>query len=172
MNANYASASSAVVIVASPEYAARDILARHWDRKIPVLPAKIATALHVRLQPEMLGEISGRYFYDKRTETPCISWNISDSELRQRFTIAHELGHFVLEHGENFRDPAHNFSLDNYQIPEVEANRFAAELLMPRDALDYYVHEKNMDDIALLAKTFMVSEQAMLYRLRNLGWLT
>jgi Zn-dependent peptidase ImmA (M78 family) len=62
--------------------------------------------------------------------------------VRQRFTIGHELGHLTLHHGHdlilerlvrlNFRDATSSTANDE---EEIEANHFAAELLMPHDFL-------------------------------------
>ncbi|MFA7284847.1 MAG: ImmA/IrrE family metallo-endopeptidase [Candidatus Absconditabacterales bacterium] len=101
--------------------------------------------------------------------------NAKDSDGRKRFTIAHELGHIVLGHvptggilkdNLKFRDPTHNYT-DEEKKQEVEANDFAANLLMPSEAV-----QKNFslfDTISELAKFFNVSEQAMRFRLDNLG---
>jgi Zn-dependent peptidase ImmA (M78 family) len=62
---------------------------------------------------------------------------------------------------------------------EVEANRFAAELLMPRLLVDESVKSKmqqkphTRDDlVTILAHEFDVSTDAMGYRLINLGIIT
>ncbi len=64
------------------------------------------------------------------------------STVRQRFTIAHELGHFFLHRASStvFVDAAPIFfrdesSSNGSQREEIEANAFAAELLMPEDAI-------------------------------------
>lgn len=54
---------------------------------------------------------------------------------------------------------------------EVSANRFAAELLMPSIAVNQLITKHNVRDVASLAKRFNVSEAAMTFRLKNLGWL-
>lgn len=58
----------------------------------------------------------------------------------------------------------------NFDPIEVEANRFAAELLMPEAAVRHYV-QHGIISISELARTFAVSEVAMKYRLKNLGIL-
>jgi len=87
-----------------------------------------------------------------------------DVSYRQRFTMAHELGHLMLHQGKEFRD---NFR--NQGPKEVEANRFAAALLMPREILLPYAAGKQVHP-SRLAKIFQVSEQAMVYRLMRLGF--
>src|SRR6185437_11369540 len=68
--------------------------------------------------------------------------NQSHPQTRKRFTIAHELGHLLLHgfttpHADRefivrFRDAR---SSDGSVLEEIEANQFAAELLMPHDRL-------------------------------------
>lgn len=111
-----------------------------------------------------------------------IGVNSSHPRTRQRFTIAHEIGHLELRHqGEIFvdktvmrRDDRSSQAIDRQ---EIDANRFAAELLMPEDLILESMHRlqdtKSNDStselIADLAQEFQVSSQAMEYRLTNLG---
>lgn len=101
---------------------------------------------------------------------------------RRRFSLAHEIGHFILHHKSNKSD--HLFldkSLSLYtrkdhhsDKKEREANEFAASLLMPKELLEKYIakNELNIEDefdISRLALAFGVSEQALQIRLNNLG---
>jgi hypothetical protein len=88
-------------------------------------------------------------------------------ERRRRFTIAHEIGHFVLHPGRVAPErggPANQAGRDQ----EREADVFAAELLMPEHLVRQAVLEVGADT-ACLAGRFEVSEQAMSVRLRRLG---
>jgi Zn-dependent peptidase ImmA (M78 family) len=80
-----------------------------------------------------------------------------DPPLRQRFTVAHELGHATLRH----------------DVPEdrieVEANAFAAELLLPRAALRQAVSDGL--GFRAIAQRFEASRQATLYALAGAGLL-
>ena len=58
-----------------------------------------------------------------------------------------------------------------YSPVEREANRFAAELLMPAEAVEYLVRTMKDATVAKMASRFDVSQVAMGYRLKNLGWL-
>jgi Zn-dependent peptidase ImmA (M78 family) len=114
-----------------------------------------------------------------------IGLNISDSQVRRRFTIAHELGHFFLEHqrGGLFVDNhKKNFTVmfrdvqssTGEVLQEQEANAFAAALLMPRNLLELWIKKCNFDltdesDLKTLASKFKVSSQAMAIRIANLG---
>jgi len=106
-----------------------------------------------------------------------IAINKSHHPNRQRFTAAHECGHYFL-HREGdeqlFIDQAFargaTASAGTDAI-EIDANQFAAELLMPEDMVkDAAVSQSLSDlDIAMLALRFEVSEQAMTLRLVKLG---
>jgi Zn-dependent peptidase ImmA (M78 family) len=102
---------------------------------------------------------------------------------RRRFTVAHELGHFYLKHpgtdlhvdGDftiNLRDQTSSEATDEN---EIDANAFAAGLLMPREFLMKDLLEVvplDEEKVLRLAKKYEVSEQAMTIRLVNLGFLS
>ena len=80
---------------------------------------------------------------------------------RQRFTIAHELGHLLLDIG--------NEKLDSEKL----CNRFASALLMPKEAVinEFGISRKNINFFELTAfkNEFKVSYAAIVYRLRDLN---
>lgn len=85
--------------------------------------------------------------------------NSSASLERARFSMAHELGHFLLRHRATRQPP---MALDERQ--ERQADCFAAELLMPASLLSA---EKS--GMTALCRRYRVSRQAMTFRLRSLG---
>jgi Zn-dependent peptidase ImmA (M78 family) len=102
---------------------------------------------------------------------------------RQRFTMAHELGHWYLNHQSQDGRHVHvnrgtmvsmrgRLASEGVDDKEVEANQFAAELLMPgqevRDEVLKLPRPLREQDISDLAEHFDVSAQAMSFRLRNL----
>lgn len=99
---------------------------------------------------------------------------------RQRFTIAHEIGHLALHRGvpvhvdQGFRVNLRNpLSSQGQDIEEIEANAFAANLLMPYHWIrgDLRGDLIDLDDsieVQELAQRYQVSQQAMLIRLANL----
>jgi len=99
--------------------------------------------------------------------------NSSDSPPRKAFTIAHELGHWLLHREKLEQDPDEYAVL--YRIPlgrsgddpiEKEANFFAANLLVPRIFLDEYYRKRNYDSVTL-AEICGVSLEVVGYRLKN-----
>jgi Zn-dependent peptidase ImmA (M78 family) len=125
-------------------------------------------------------ELSGALIRD---ETPKALINSTHHENRKRFTLAHEIGHFMLHHGEDsFVDSSDKkqikvlFRLNHPQNSNIEkeANFFAASLLMPLELLqkeiDQFEGEKD-DLISKLSNKFKVSNEAMGYRLLNLGYI-
>lgn len=108
--------------------------------------------------------------------------NENHPETRQRFTLAHELGHYFLHMNKSlsesvFVDKASLYRRDSSSSSgeikqEIEANRFAAELLMPEGEVFKAIGTRfDFDNIKSLADKFGVSEQAMSIRLTALGYV-
>lgn len=150
---------------------------------IPPVPIeKIAESLNIKVKYEVLGEnVSGVIF--RKNNSVVIGISAFDPPVRQRFTIAHELGHFLL-HGvkkdeflfiENSRHYRDNHSSEGIYKKEIEANSFAASLLMPEDMVRNEFYKFNdispTDLTKKMAKKFNVSEVAMSIRLENLKLL-
>jgi hypothetical protein len=95
--------------------------------------------------------------------------NATHVETRRRFTIAHEIAHFVLHRSDVGSGISENefyrSTLSNAQ--EAEANRLAADILMPWPLIYQIIETEKVraDDFAYLAKKFNVSEAAMKIRL-------
>jgi Zn-dependent peptidase ImmA (M78 family) len=153
-----------------PANKAKEILDKHWDRSIPVDVVRLARRVGANVIEDMSLESSG--YFSVPDGNPVIRYNANEPHVRQRFTIAHELGHFLLSHGNSFRDGSEQYSSTNYDIKEVQANQFAAEVLMPESAVKFFIMEKGLSNIDDLARSFNVSQAAMMFRLKNLGWIT
>lgn len=166
-----------------PETEASNLLRRFKIEKLPVPVEDIAHQLGVLLSfRPFAGDISGMLF--REGELCVLGVNSAHAHTRQRFTIAHELGHLILHEGKpmfvdklirvNMRDSKSSLGSDK---EEVQANRFAAELIMPRDLIVkeskkryQRLHSKReLDIIQELADLCEVSTSAMEYRLVNLG---
>ena len=134
--------------------------------------------------------LSGFLLRDKNEGRVIIGVNNNHSAARRKFTLAHELGHFLLHEAEeihvdddkekknlliNRRDD--DAALGIY-VKEREANLFAAELLMPEFLIQkelkeqgQNIHLLNDDELSPIAKKLEVSVQALTYRLSNLGYI-
>jgi Zn-dependent peptidase ImmA (M78 family) len=117
-------------------------------------------------------------------DEPIIWINKTANQLneRRRFTLAHELGHYMFHlaplaswrNDETFIDEKIGFNRDDeWDHREMEANGFAAQLLMPADIIKDRVNscsKKNQPlDIEKISNEFKVSKVAMKYRLKSLG---
>ena len=158
---------------------AREIL-RRMGPDVPVDVEAIADEQGVTVvQQDLEDSVSGMLVI--KDGRGIIGVNQNHHPNRRRFTMGHELGHYLL-HGKKakvfvdaspvvFRDQA---SSDGMQSQEIAANSFAAELLMPEDAVRKYVEDKLVDvyddaTIRRLAARFGVSVQAITIRLIRLG---
>lgn len=90
---------------------------------------------------------------------------------RQRFTIAHELGHYILHKEKNveFVDTTF-FRSDEMDSIEYHANEFAARLLMPELTVRDLIENQSIKNIGVLAEQFKVSSAAMKHRVLSLGY--
>ena len=92
-----------------------------------------------------------------------IGYNSCHHPHRQRFTVAHEIGHFILGH----TDANYDYCDFNSSKPEeIEANQFAAELLMPLAILTEDILT-GVREIPLLSKKYNVSEEVIWWRLMD-----
>ncbi len=103
---------------------------------------------------------------------PIIGFNQSHTHGRQRFTIAHELGHYLLQHHEHYHldlgaAMAHGEDPNYDWRDERKANDFAAEFLMPAPMV--MAAAQKQESVKALAMQFQVSQEAMGFRLINLG---
>jgi Zn-dependent peptidase ImmA (M78 family) len=161
---------------------ASDTLAKYEQAAAPIDVEVIAQGEGARLLREPLdADVSGVLL--RRDSQTLIAVNNAHHPRRQRFTIAHELGHLLLHPGRpytvdstirlNWRDDLSSLASDK---EEIEANAFAAALLMPqalvRHALDDLRATRSTNEshlIETLAQRFNVSSEAMSIRLVNLG---
>ena len=145
-----------------------------FTKKVPVAVEELPRILSIKFKEVHLPEsISG--MIEKDGNSYLISVNANDPRQRQRFTLAHEIGHYMLHRhliGDGLDDDRAYRSTDkgkyrNTKIgpkEETEANKFAVGLLMP-DALIKQHRDKNADNIEDMAKLFKVSKQTMAIRL-------
>ena len=153
-------------------------------RTTPVRIEKIAKSLGAQLRYSPLDEELSGMIYIKG-DTPIIGVNSLHHPNRQRFTIAHEIGHLVL-HRDEIIDSVHvdkkfpvmmrdQNSASGTERMEIEANQFASELLMPSFLLTVMLKENSFDiddeePLKQLARKFRVSKQALEFRIRSINW--
>ncbi|MCY4427675.1 MAG: ImmA/IrrE family metallo-endopeptidase [Halieaceae bacterium] len=149
--------------------------------KPPVPVERIARLLgaEVRYLP-FEGELAGMLIRDEAGRGIVIGVNSLHHLNRRRFTIAHECGHLQLHKGQrayvdrsplriNRRDEVSSQAMN---VEEIEANRFAAELLMPYDMIveDLMGVALDIEDegaLKELGDRYRVSIQALTLRLRS-----
>jgi Zn-dependent peptidase ImmA (M78 family) len=159
--------------------AAEQLLREAGVHSLPVPINKVAKAAGVTLRFGPLpDDLSGFLF--RQDDVAIIGVNSTHPRQRQSFTVAHELGHLRLHPARNYVDHQFGFYRRDSQSStatdkaEMEANRFAAELLMPAKFLEPLLKGRSIDigdedQVDELARTFRVSTQAMTFRLINLG---
>lgn len=161
------------------------LLSENKVHRPPVPVERVARSQGVLIRKQAVDEtVSGFLYRNIATGKSLIGANKLQHPNRQRFTIAHELGHLLLHSGGDVHvDKSFSVkhrderSAKGTDLEEMEANLFAAELLIPLQflredlqkvgALDLQRDEK----VAQLAKLYQVSNQAMAVRLSHLGYL-
>lgn len=138
---------------------------------LPIPIVEIAETHGLRVMEVDLGEYSSKIagFTDLPDDT--IYVNKNDNEKRQAFTIAHELGHHIL-HKKNVDNNKYSVlyrkplgKMDPNPI-EREANRFAAEILVPMQVLNTYL-KRGINEPSILSQIFGVSSEVIGYRLKD-----
>jgi Zn-dependent peptidase ImmA (M78 family)/DNA-binding XRE family transcriptional regulator len=151
----------------TPIHAAEELLAKAEITVAPVPVEQLARDCGALvLEAKMSDGLSGLVF--EVEDGAVIAINSGHHPNRRRFSIGHELGHYLLGHHDRFHidvgdsdDPGFDWQVERL------ANQFAAEILMPRTLV--LEHFQLMQDAYVLADRFQVSELAMGYRLVNLG---
>lgn len=126
--------------------------------------AKLTFDLTVAPLPDKGFNGKGDAITQRHGDCVFIIYNNDKSVVRKRFSVAHEIGHLYLGHlhGNSSID------LNTDSFDEIEANAFAAHVLMPPNLLknDIKSGNKNPED---LAKRYGVSVEAMWFQIRNSG---
>jgi len=123
---------------------------------------------------ELPDDVAGAYI--AKPDCPLLFVNGRQVVARQRFTLAHEFGHHRMGHATVIDEQA-VISGHTHDPNEVSANAFAAEFLMPRDAVTAWGAEHvsgsvTLDHVMLLAYEYGVSSQAARYALETARVLT
>lgn len=157
-------------------------------REPPFNPFDIARKLKLNVKTSLdydkLGT-EGQISVNENNE-PEIWINPIKSEARQRFTLAHEIGHLANDILPQIDNPIIDkyetlYRGNTYDIRETKANTFAAQLLMPLKPLENFIEKERQKKnsnltaekaIILIADKFEVSRQAVFHRLQNLGLIS
>ncbi|MFC8337571.1 helix-turn-helix domain-containing protein [Streptomyces rubiginosohelvolus] len=145
-----------------PEEAAR-LLRKHWEIKAGPVGHLVRLAENngvvVVFSPAQTAAVDAYSFDDGYRPTVVLN-PAKEDYYRQRFDVAHELGHLVM----------HVDAEPGSKVVENQAHRFAAELLMPEGELrDLLPSKADWRVLAALKESYGVSLQALLYRSRSLG---
>jgi len=162
------------------ESAASDLLRRLELFSVPVNPVTVAERLGIRVYSLLFQDSAISDVLRKEDVQYKIYVNGTHHVNRMRYTVAHEIGHFVLhrEIVEAFVDPEINMFRampvegltqgdNNSRAMETQANMFAAALLMPEELVRRELDA--MPAIHRLAQKFEVSREAMGHRIANLS---
>lgn len=163
----------------------KSILEDYKINTAPVDIEKICTELGISIKRGSFEDDLSGFAFNRRG-TQVIGVNAEDGPLRQRFTIAHELGHLKLDPRDSINYDLHfamhlrdTTSSLGTKLKEVEANFFAAEILMPaaflrkdiarlaKSGIDF--EDDNI--VSKLAKEYQVSQHAMSVRLASLHYV-
>src|ERR1700686_2346841 len=165
------------------EFLVQQLLGQHKIEGAPVPVEKIVKAHGARIFYQSLKDDMCGFLYRDKGQS-VIGVNTHHAPTRQNFTTAHELGHLILHEQEQLhvdhgfrvrlRDDVSSQGTDE---AEREANFFAASLLMPKEFIKSDL--AGVDDVDLLdddflhglARKYGVSTQAIVNRLKNLGYI-
>lgn len=169
-----------------------------WDGTTLPVPVEAIADSHYGLLVEEAADLQGRFGLTGHIHLsglllPAERLIMVDAEeagrapRRRRFTITHELGHWVMHRsasslepvycrdvsvredtGPKGTDAAGTTAMLNYPPPELEANQFAAAMLMPRDLVLAQRRPSTVDEEYDLARVFGVSREAFRRRLWSL----
>jgi len=158
---------------------AEDVLHSYWADylahcPLPIDPFSIAERLGldvevVTLEPDVAGMLAKR-----PGEDPHVYLNAADNERRQRFSCAHEIGHYIKRVQPGVADDEWGYidrrgpsATRGTNPEEIYANQFAAAMLMPEARVKALIAEGRT--VPAMAAMFNVSLEAMAHRIDNLG---
>ncbi|MDT8330167.1 ImmA/IrrE family metallo-endopeptidase [Roseomonas gilardii] len=130
-----------------------------------------ALGLEVHMDADLPDDVSGRIkrLRGMRGDRFVIEVNGAHPSRRRRFTLAHEIAHYLL-HQDLFGDSLEDSEMYRSGLPEpveYEANRYAADLLMPAN-LVRTLFRAGVKSLNHLSDAFDVSEGALRIRLKQL----
>jgi Zn-dependent peptidase ImmA (M78 family) len=153
----------------SPELVAQAIHRAYPDLAPPYEIERIALeAGIISIEPRIDAGFEGLLMTDADKQSGFIVYNQNSPVPRRRFTISHEIGHFLLRSHDGraqcvLQDLSVVRSKDALKNREAEANRFAVELLMPEATFRRNVRSlgsPEIDHVVQLAERYGVSKEA------------
>lgn len=158
-----------------------------WDGNLPVKPEVIAQSLVVYKKDDATGVVQNIPVKVRPLNTQALNtasgqaslvntpdgyiffcdYNADEISYRNRFTLAHELGHVLLGHVHEGNPQERDTTFGNSTPVERAANTFAAELVMPEQKVRELF--QGASSVQQMSEAFGVSNAAMSFRLRNLG---
>lgn len=122
-------------------------------------PYELAECLGIDVIYQKLGQVRGYYFCQNRIKLIYINNDLAD--YTEKFVLAHELGHAVM-HPKSCT-PFLQTTFWSVNRLEIEANKFAAELLITDDDLQEH-WEYSVDELAMF---YGLPKEIIELRLRN-----
>lgn len=138
----------------------------------PVPVEEVASRAQIKISRAPSKDFSGLLI--RKDGHALIGVNSNEAPVRQRFTIAHELAHFYLHPNQDAFVDYRNHKDGKRTNKEQQADMFAAALLMPRKNLEKDFRNiakglNNEEICSILSRRYEVSDDAMKFRLKNLG---
>ena len=137
---------------------------------VPLNVAAVAEKLGIHIEHVPLkDDMSGILYKHEENKSWVMQINENHHPNRQRYTIAHELGHFCLHRHlkQRFEDKIF-FRGGEANKPEWQANGFASTILMPEDKFREMIRS-GVSNVEMLAKEFKVSTLALRIRAKDIG---
>ena len=132
---------------------------------IKLVPKSYNLVIRGTKNPDHIPKGCDAFTYKDDTMTT-IGYDERVAPVRQKFSVAHELGHLYMGHMHG----SSSIDINSANHDEIEANRFAAQLIMPPDLLRKDI-KSGMKDVKELAKHYVVSEEALWWQISNSGLL-
>jgi len=145
-----------------PEDAAEWVVARYGDGAMPVRPEKIAQRMGIDVYA--LTEADRQSVYAGPVGRLRIVIDLQDIDHRQRFAVAHGLGHIVLRHPDPPLEAWNSFANEAPDPRDQAANLFAASLLVPTETLRWCVSSGWMRNLEQIVETLWVPKGLVVFR--------
>lgn len=156
--------------VSNPVEAAQICLKTWGEKDIPIQPIVLAHAVGVEVKMSNLDEdILATYTPAEGKKAACILYTSGVNEIRERFAIAHALGHHCLNHG-IMQDTMDSYKKTNLDPRHQASNTFALSLLLPESEIQRAIEHRIASTMEGLTRLFGVSETALMLQLSALGF--